>query len=39
LWKVADLNEALAWARKGAKAGRFPVEIREIFFNPAPEQH
>ena len=27
----------LAWARKGAKACRFPVEVREIFFVPAPE--
>lgn len=34
--ETADLDEALAWARKGAKACRAPVEIREIFFNPAP---
>ena len=30
-------DEVLAWARKGAKACRFPVEVREIFFVPAPE--
>jgi hypothetical protein len=33
--ETADLDEALAWARKGAKACCFPVEVREIFFNPA----
>jgi hypothetical protein len=37
--EVADLDEALAWARKGAKVGRTPVEIREIFFAPAPEEN
>jgi hypothetical protein len=36
--ETADLDEALVWARKGAKACRAPIEIREIFFNPAPEQ-
>src|SRR5262245_56319863 len=35
--EVADLNEALAWARRGAKVGRTPVEVREIFFSPAPD--
>ncbi|HEX7324766.1 MAG TPA: YciI family protein [Rhodanobacteraceae bacterium] len=35
--ETASLDEALVWARKGAKACRAPVEIREIFFNPAPE--
>lgn len=34
--ETADLDEALAWARKGAKAGRATVEVREIFFRPAP---
>ena len=40
LWilECADLDEVLAWARKGAKACRFPVEVREIFFVPAPEK-
>lgn len=36
--ETADLDEALAWARKGAKVFRAPVEIREIFFVPAPEE-
>jgi hypothetical protein len=35
--EVRDLDEALAWARRGAKAFGAPIEIREIFFNPAPE--
>lgn len=35
--ETADLDEVLAWARKGAKACRTSIEIREIFFNPAPE--
>jgi hypothetical protein len=34
--ETADLDEALEWARKGAKASRRPVEVREIFFMPAP---
>jgi hypothetical protein len=36
--ETASVDEALAWARKGAKACRAPVEIREIYFNPAPEE-
>lgn len=35
--ETADLAGALAWASKGVKACRAPVEIREIFFVPAPE--
>ena len=40
LWilETADADEALAWARKGAEACRFSVEVREIFFVPAPEK-
>ena len=34
--ETADLDEAVAWARKGAKACRSAVEVREIFFMPAP---
>lgn len=29
--QTADLDEALAWGRKAARACRAPVEIREIF--------
>jgi hypothetical protein len=36
--ETADLDEALAWARKGAKAFGTPMEVREIFFMPAPEK-
>ena len=36
--ETADLNEALAWARKGAKACRTGIEVREIFFMPAPNE-
>ena len=34
--ETADLDEALAWARKSAKLGGTAVEVREIFFVPAP---
>ncbi|HET9184426.1 MAG TPA: YciI family protein [Candidatus Angelobacter sp.] len=37
--KCADINEVLAWARKGTKACRFPIEVREIFFNLAPAEN
>ena len=36
--ETADMDEALAWARKGAKACRTAIEVREIFFNPAPAE-
>ena len=36
--EAANLDEVLAWARKGAKVCRWPVEVREIFFMPAPEE-
>jgi hypothetical protein len=40
LWilECADMDEAVAWARKGAKACRSAIEVREIFFMPAPEK-
>lgn len=40
LWilECASLEDAVGWARKGSKACRFGVEVREIFFNPAPEE-
>ena len=36
--ETATMDEALAWARKGAAACGTPIEVREIFFMPAPEQ-
>lgn len=33
--ECADMNEALAWARKAVAATRGQGEVREIFFNPA----
>lgn len=36
--ETADLDEAMAWARKGAVACQSSVEVREIFFVPAPEK-
>lgn len=40
LWilECADMDEAVAWARKAVVACRTPVEVREIFFQPPPEQ-
>jgi hypothetical protein len=40
LWilECADIDEALTWARKGAKACRTAIEVQEIFFMPAPEK-
>lgn len=34
--ETANLEEALAWARKAARVCRMPGEVREIFFVPAP---
>ena len=34
--ECADMDEALAWARKGAKNGA--VEVRPIFFMPDPNR-
>lgn len=36
--ETANLDEALAWARRGVEACRAPVEVREIFFVPAPAE-
>lgn len=37
--ETANLDEAVAWARKGAKAmGKASVEVREIFFVPDPQK-
>ena len=36
--EAADMNEALAWARKGAISPDAAGEVRELFFFPAPEQ-
>ena len=41
LWilETANIDEAMAWARKGAKACRASLEVQEIFFMPAPEEN
>ena len=36
--EAADLDEALAWAKKAAIACDVPGEVRELLFYPAPEQ-
>jgi hypothetical protein len=36
--ECADMDQAVAWARKGVVACRFPVEVRELLFFPAPEE-
>jgi len=36
--EAADIDEALAWARKAAIACDVPGEVRELLFFPAPEQ-
>jgi len=33
--EAADLDEALAWARKAVIACRAPVEVRALFLKPA----
>src|SRR6202007_20340 len=40
LWilECADMDEALAWARKGAISCDAVGEVRELLFFPAPEQ-
>ena len=35
--ECTDMDEALAWARRGVAATRGQVEVREIFFNPSPD--
>jgi len=36
--EAADMDEALAWARKGTVACSASSEVREILFNPAAEK-
>jgi hypothetical protein len=36
--EAANMDEALAWARRGAIACDVPGEVRELLFFPAPEQ-
>ena len=36
--ETESLNDALAWARRSVKACRMPIEVREIFFVPAPDE-
>ena len=35
--ECADMDEAVAWARKGVAATRGQVEVREIFFQPSTD--
>ena len=35
--ECADMDEAVAWARKGVAATRGQVELREIFFVPSAD--
>jgi len=35
---AANMDEALAWAKKSAIACNVPGEVRELLFYPAPEQ-
>ena len=35
--ECADINEALAWARRAGIACDVPGEVRELLFYPAPE--
>jgi hypothetical protein len=37
--ECADMDEAVAWARKGALATKGQVEVREIFFVPSPNSN
>jgi hypothetical protein len=36
--ECANMDEALAWARKGSATCRASGEVRELLFFPAPEQ-
>ena len=36
--ETANMDEAMEWARKAAKACRASGEVREIFFMPAPAE-
>ena len=36
--EAANMDEALAWARKGAISGDAVGEVRELLFFPAPEK-
>src|SRR5690349_16668172 len=35
--ECADMDEAVAWARKGVAATRGQVEVRQIFFQPSAD--
>jgi hypothetical protein len=36
--ETADMDQALAWARKAVIACRTQVEVRELLFRPAPKE-
>jgi hypothetical protein len=35
--ECADMDEAVAWARKGVNGPQGRIEVREIFFMPSPD--
>ena len=39
-WRLetADMDQAVAWARKAVVACRAPVEVRAMLFRPAPKE-
>lgn len=34
--EAADMNEAVAWARKAVASSRMPAEVRGVFYVPRP---
>ena len=36
--ECADMDQAMAWARKAVVACRTPVEVREFLFRPTPKE-
>jgi len=38
LLNATDMDEAIAWVRRGSAAFAGPVEVRELYFQPDPEE-